>query len=59
MRRRPNGFPVTCGSRSVDYYLFVRGRVSGGREWQDFRREERRCGRRQARRELRLCHGED
>jgi hypothetical protein len=34
-------------------------RVCGGGVWRYFRREERRRGRRQARRALRACHGDD
>ena len=48
-----------CYWRATDYYLFDCGGVSGGREWHDFRREERRRSRRQARREVRAYYGED
>jgi hypothetical protein len=45
-----------CYWRATDHYLFGGG-LSGGREWQDLRREERRRSRRQARRDLRSHYG--
>jgi hypothetical protein len=47
-----------CYWRATDRYVFGGG-VSGGREWSDFRRQERRRSRHQTRRELRAYHGED
>jgi hypothetical protein len=55
----PVNYPASgCYWRATDYYV-NEGGVSGGREWQYFRREERRRSRRQARRELRAWRGED
>ncbi|MGH3245252.1 MAG: hypothetical protein ACRDOI_03450 [Trebonia sp.] len=47
-----------CYWRASDYYVHCGG-VSGGREWSDFRRAERRRSRRRARRELRADQDKD
>lgn len=48
-----------CYWRATDHFLFDQGGVSGGREWHDICREERRRARRLARRELRAYRGQD
>ena len=48
-----------CYWHATDYYVFDCGGVGGGREGYYLRREDRRRGRRQARRELRAYKDED
>jgi hypothetical protein len=48
-----------CYWAATDHFNFDLGGVTGGREWQEIRREDRRRDRRQARRDLRAYRDDD